>query len=383
MRSISKKRILRATKATIVATAFGSVAWMASSTAALQPAVQPAAQPETRPAEAPKRPFEFVVFSTNMGDMTLMLDRETAPASVENFMQYVRDGFYSEVIFHRVMSNFMVQGGGFAVDGEKKETRAGVKNEWKNGLKNERGTISMARVGNQPDSGTSQFFLNVVDNPFLDEPRDGAAYAVFGVIVEGMDVLEAIRAVPTGDGQIGGVTRPNVPQELVYIKSASVIDDATTLGDAAKAEAEKWKDKWTPQRNYKTSRDASFKANVAKLAAEGTTTESGLKWVDLEVGTGAMPASPSAEITAQYIGWFPDGSIFDASRTFLTPEGSFTRPLNRVIAGWTEGLATMKVGGSRFLEIPSDLAYGDSGRGGIPGGATLLFEVKLLDTKGG
>jgi len=154
-----------------------------------------------------------VTMTTSMGDIVIELNNEKAPLSTANFLSYVDKGFYEGTIFHRIIPNFMIQGGGFTADMSQKPTGPGVKNEWKNGLKNVRGSIAMARTA-IADSGTSQFFINVVDNPFLDQPRDGAAYAVFGKVVSGMEVVDKIKAVPTGvkNGM------PDVPTQTVEIK---------------------------------------------------------------------------------------------------------------------------------------------------------------------
>lgn len=158
-----------------------------------------------------------VVISTSQGDITVELDAQMAPISVENFLSYVRDGFYDGTVFHRVIKDFMIQGGGMSPTLSQKTTKAPIKNEAANGLRNVRGTLAMARTG-IVDSATSQFFINVVDNAFLDHRSPdpgGYGYAVFGRVVEGMDVVDAIRAVPTG------TTGPHqdVPQEPVVIES--------------------------------------------------------------------------------------------------------------------------------------------------------------------
>ena len=143
----------------------------------------------TAPAWAQK-----VKLSTTMGDVTLELDREKAPKTVDNFLQYVRAGHYSGTIFHRVIDGFMIQGGGYKADLSEKPTRAPIALESRNGLSNVRGTVAMARTG-IPDSATAQFFINVNDNTMLDQSqsRDGHGYAVFGKVVEGMDVVDKIR----------------------------------------------------------------------------------------------------------------------------------------------------------------------------------------------
>lgn len=164
--------------------------------------------------------YVHISLKTSKGEIVLELDKGKAPLSAANFVSYVESGHYNGTIFHRVIKDFMIQGGGFTPDMKQKPTGEGVKNEWKNGLKNVRGSIAMARLGNQPDSGTAQFFINVTDNTFLDQPRDGAGYAVFGRVVEGMDVVDAIRAVATG--QKGGMG--DVPTEPVVIEAASVVE---------------------------------------------------------------------------------------------------------------------------------------------------------------
>ena len=145
-----------------------------------------------------QNPAPRVSLETSMGVIVLELDAEKAPVTVANFLQYVRDGHYDGTIFHRVISNFMIQGGGFTPNMQQKPTRAPIALESRNGLRNTTGTIAMART-QVPDSATAQFFINVKDNDFLDQAnsRDGHGYAVFGRVVSGMDVVEKIRTVPT------------------------------------------------------------------------------------------------------------------------------------------------------------------------------------------
>lgn len=141
---------------------------------------------------------KIAVIETNMGNIELELDSVHAPITVKNFENYVNEGFYDGTVFHRVISNFMIQGGGFTPDGNQKDTRDEIKLESGNGLSNKRGTIAMARTS-VPDSATSQFFINVVDNGFLDATRPGQdGYAVFGKVVKGMDVVDKIKMVKTG-----------------------------------------------------------------------------------------------------------------------------------------------------------------------------------------
>ena len=147
-------------------------------------------------AEGGDRPV--VIFSTSMGDITIELFSEEAPITAKNFLDYVDAGFFDGTIFHRVIPGFVIQGGGFMADMNQKETRAPIKNEADNGVKNARGTLSMARTSDI-NSATSQFFINLKDNAFLDHGTRDFGYAVFGKVVEGMDVVDKIAGVQTGD----------------------------------------------------------------------------------------------------------------------------------------------------------------------------------------
>jgi peptidyl-prolyl cis-trans isomerase A (cyclophilin A) len=161
-----------------------------------------------------------VLIQTSLGDITVTLDEARAPQTVANFLAYVDDGFYDGTVFHRVIPDFMIQGGGLTPDLEKKETREPVENEAKNGLKNERGTIAMARTS-APHSATAQFFINHRDNDNLDYPSfDGWGYAVFGRVSDGMDVVDAIAAVETGTR----AGRRDVPRETVTIETIRRVD---------------------------------------------------------------------------------------------------------------------------------------------------------------
>ena len=166
-----------------------------------------------------------VTMKTNFGTITLKLDPEKAPKTVENFLRYVKEGFYDGTVFHRVIPNFMAQGGGFTADYVQKPTHDPVMNEADNGLENKRGTIAMARTG-EPHSATAQFFINVVDNDFLNfrgKNMQGWGYTVFGEVVEGMDVVDKIKAVPTGRG---GPFPTDVPQTQIVIEQVTVTEAA-------------------------------------------------------------------------------------------------------------------------------------------------------------
>lgn len=160
-----------------------------------------------------------VQLKTSMGDIVIELNDAKAPKSAANFLQYVRDKHYDGTVFHRVIDGFMIQGGGMDANMSEKPTRAPIPLEASNGLKNDRGTIAMARTGN-PNSATSQFFINVVNNDMLNAPKpDGHGYAVFGKVIKGMDVVDKIRAVATGNRGM----HQNVPTTAVTILSATEV----------------------------------------------------------------------------------------------------------------------------------------------------------------
>jgi len=164
-----------------------------------------------------------VQMNTTFGSMTLELDQEKAPKTVANFVSYASDGFYNGTIFHRVINNFMVQGGGFDTNMQQKPTAEPVENEADNGLANDFGTIAMARTMD-PNSATAQFFINVKDNDFLNHTgknMQGWGYCVFGKVVEGEAVLDKIRSVATGNS----AGHQDVPLESVVIESVSVLED--------------------------------------------------------------------------------------------------------------------------------------------------------------
>jgi peptidyl-prolyl cis-trans isomerase A (cyclophilin A) len=160
-----------------------------------------------------------VKLATSLGDIVVELDREKAPKTVDNFVAYVKSGHYDGTIFHRVMDNFMIQGGGMKADLSEKPTRPPIALESRSGLSNVRGTLAMARTPD-PNSATAQFFINLKDNPFLDQAnaRDGNGYAVFGKVVTGMDVVDKIKSVPVGEKS----GHQNVPTSPVTIKKATL-----------------------------------------------------------------------------------------------------------------------------------------------------------------
>lgn len=168
---------------------------------------------------------QLVKLQTNLGDIVIELNQEKAPQSAANFLGYVNEGFYNGTVFHRVIDGFMIQGGGFTENYQKKGTKAPIQNEANNGLRNDRGTVAMART-NAPHSATAQFFINVVNNDFLNyrsATSRGWGYTVFGKVVQGMDIVDKIRKIPTGPG---GPFPKDVPQAPVVIQNAMVMEAA-------------------------------------------------------------------------------------------------------------------------------------------------------------
>lgn len=165
----------------------------------------------------------MILLSTNQGTITIRLNHEKAPITSKNFEEYVNEGYYDGLIFHRVINNFMIQGGGFTPDMAPRKTKTPIKNEAKNGISNKKGTIAMARTMD-PHSASAQFFINVADNGFLDhtaETTEGWGYCVFGEVVDGMDVVNRIKSVAT----TMKAGHQDVPVESIIIEKAEVIED--------------------------------------------------------------------------------------------------------------------------------------------------------------
>jgi len=220
------KRILMTVALLVPVLAFAQAGTAPAKPAAKQPAKTAPAKPKAPEKAATadvKATGNKVLLKTSLGDITVELYADKAPKSVENFLAYVNSGFYDGTIFHRVIDNFMVQGGGFTRELRQKPTRPAIPNEAKNGLSNTRGTLAMARTGD-PNSATAQFFINVVDNPRLDFTSDQNGmtwgYAVFGKVISGQEVVDKIRAVPTG---AQGPFKSDVPTTPVVIEKASVV----------------------------------------------------------------------------------------------------------------------------------------------------------------
>jgi len=324
--------------------------------------------------------YAYVRMTTSLGDIYIELNRSKAPITVENFLRYTDKGFYDGTIFHRVIGNFMIQGGGFTKELAQKQTDPAIKNEWRNGLRNRRGSISMARLGGQADSATSQFFINVQDNASLDTARDGAAYAVFGQVIKGMDVVDKIKAVKT-TARAGHQDVPEEPVVIVSVKRADPAELAVEIKVARESEPATE----TPANAPATPESA--RADALKLlqgkgidTSAGRALDGGLWVLDSKPGEGAE-AAVGDQITVHYTGWFTNGRLFDSS-VGKTP---LTRRLaaGSLIKGWVSGVPGMKAGGKRYLVIPPDMAYGPTGSPPtIPPNSTLIFEIELIGVAG-
>jgi len=283
-----------------------------------------------------------VRLATNKGDIVIEMYENDAPITVANFLTYVQSGFYNGTIFHRVMPDFVDQGGGFLPDLTQPDgLRAPIVNEFDTSRPNSRGTISMART-NDLNSATSQFFINLVDNTGLDTPGNG--YAVFGRVVEGMNVADDIaRGATETREDPDGNPFDDVPVEDVIVTSATI-----------------------------ESRPA---------APQFVTTTSGLQYKDIAIGTGTL-VTPGSTVNVYYTGRLTDadGEVFDSSGESKTTPTTFS--LDGLIEGWKEGLGSyeMRAGGTRILIVPPELGYGEAGYPpDIPPNATLYFEIEVVE----
>jgi cyclophilin family peptidyl-prolyl cis-trans isomerase len=290
-----------------------------------------------------------VRLSTTMGDIEIEMYEQGAPITVTNFLQYVHDGFYNGTIFHRVMPDFVIQGGGFLPDlVAQKVVRDPITNEFSSTRSNVRGSLAMAKRGSDPNSATSQFFFNLVDNNDPANPNNldsqNGGFTVFAHVVKGMNIVTDIARVDTETKtDPNGDSFDNVPVQDVIITSATIIPRPAT-----------------PQ---------------------FVTTASGLQYKDTVIGTGS-PITLADTISIYYVGRLNDqnGDIFDSSGDRKTTPVQFA--LSGLIEGWKEGLTNydMRAGGTRILIVPPELGYGAAGSPpAIPPNATLYFEIEVVE----
>lgn len=357
---------------------------VAESPAAMQAGETPPAptQPNpdhVKPSEDPMRPR--VLFETTMGNFVIELEGEKAPVTTRNFIRYVEEGFYEGTIFHRVIEHFVIQAGGFLPDMTVKTEglHDPIPNEWKNGLKNLKWTVAAARVINEPDSATSQFFINLGNSMPLDLPRDGAAYCVFGKVIEGTDVVKSISQVQVHKHPEYPQSRPTTPVTPIVVTKASVIGDydrekINALADEIQSQLQAEIDNRIEKMN------AEIEEYVKKYEDESgkkvQKTDSGLRYAIIKEGDGPSPEMGD-QAKLHYIGWLLDGTQFKNTYDQGEPELKRIRP--PAPPGWIEGITMMKVGGKRRLILPYDIAFGGRGRGSVvPPYSSVVFEVELL-----
>lgn len=325
--------------------------------------------------------YPRVKIETTVGSFVLELNGEKAPTTVVNFIKYAEEGFYKGTIFHRVIPDSIIQGGGYLPNLDRKieGLRPGIPSEWDNGLRNLQWTISMSRRYGQPHSATSQFQINMDDNQVFDRPgHDGVGYTVFGKVVDGFEAIAMIRDTKTTTSSKYGGTASTVPAVPIVIKSVKVISthDRAGLGTTAeKAMTKLRKEQDLAQAVREVELAEAIRNLEQETGSKLVTTASGLMYVDLEVGDGPSP-KPTDTVSAQYTGWLIDGTQFQSSRNRETPP-EFR--LVDAVPAWIEALETMKVGGKRKFIAPPELGYGPIGRPGlIPPSADLIFEIELL-----
>lgn len=348
-----------------------------------------AQDPQSKPAQpvdasqpAAKGMKPHVKMETSLGDIVLELDAEKAPVTVNNFIKYAEDGHYTGTIFHRVISNFMIQGGGFTLEMEekKKDLRPSILNEWTNGLKNVRGTIAMARVGGNPHSATAQFFINVVDNARLDQPQqDGAAYCVFGKVIAGMDVVDKIRDTKVVSHPKYPAPQPVTPETPVVIKSIKVIGefDRTRTAELARA-AEAGRTAAADAKAAQDAKDvaAAIEAIEKEAGKKLTQATTGVSYVILKEGTGAPPTlKDKAEF--HVIGSLPGGKVWQDSRQRGQAIIVEVERLEQ-FKGLQDSILAMKPGERRKVVCPPATAFGENGGGPIPPNSTVLLDLELI-----
>jgi peptidyl-prolyl cis-trans isomerase A (cyclophilin A) len=308
-----------------------------------------------------------------LGDIVIELNAEEAPQTTINFVEHAKAGDYDGTVFHRVTQQ-VVQGGGYTPDMDEKSMRNRdpiSASESKLGLTNDRGTIAMYRDPFRVDSVRTQFFINLKDNTSFDRLRDGFGYPVFGKVVEGMDVVEKIAALPgSTHPKYAAGRNPVVPKELPVIKSVEIVGEI----DRAKA--------MERAADLEQRRNDPIALRIRELEAQANTkavrTASGLVYIDIKEGTGAFPLDEdTVEIDYEgYLCGVPRAQPFDSAMSRWGRPGKVV--LGGLIKGLREGLSTMKERGKRILIVPPDLGFPEGIPAKVPAGATLEFRVELL-----
>lgn len=315
-----------------------------------------------------------VVIQTNLGDFTVELDGQKAPLSTMNFIDYVESGFYKDTIFHRVVKGKMIHGGGYTKDLKLKESglRDPIPYEGNNGLLHVRGTVAAYRRFDDLNSAQSQFFINSSTNDKLDKLRDGSSYAIFGRVIDGMEVVDKIENVPVDTHpSLAAGLNPYVPVKPVMI-----------TGTRVKVPLDRKKAQATAKANAEAAADpVGFRIQQLQNECNAPVieTRSGLKFIECKVGNGAFPmGSDTVEIT--YVGTLVNGAEFDSSKA--AGEGPLSIKVEEAIKGLREGLQKMRESGRTIIVVPPQLGFGNEGvPGKVPPGATLFFDVQLESVK--
>ncbi len=330
-----------------------------------------------------RRLHPLVRIETSLGPIVLELDAKRAPMTVDHFVKYARDRYYDGTVFHRVLNNTLIHGGGYAPDMSAKTEglRPGVVNESHNGLTSARGTVALVRVPHRTASPSAQFFINVRANPSLDTTHgSGSTHTVFGKVVEGMDTVDRIGRTPVGPHPDYAAGRlpvvPEVPVVITKVRVTTPFDtrDAQAVVEAAEAEARRKKEEAVRAQERVIAQRIEA---IEELYGKMTTTESGLKYIDIRVGTGPIPMIDDT-VDLHYRVELLDHTVADDSY-----EGEpKTSTLRRMKPGVREGMLSMHEGGKRFLVVPPELGYGKSSvPGRIPPNAILFYEIELLQIK--
>jgi len=323
----------------------------------------------------------IVRIETTMGDIVLELDAERAPLTVANFIQYVEAGYYDGTVFHRVMKDYLIQGGLYSADMAKKTEglRGPIKNEWENGLFHTRGSVAMARPTGSPDGAVSEFLINLTYDNALDIPqRDGAGYAVFGKVVEGMEVAEQIAQLEVTehpnydkDNQAVVPIRPPVMKSVGVVREfdrerlAARVREIEAAGTSAADRAKRLAQEMIDEHVRKVEAETGKKF-VAR--------PSGLRYLVVAPGAGPSPG-PSQRVRVDFAGSVLGGGEFMNTHA----SGPKVYPVESKLRGWSEALQLMAVGARWKLVLPPDLGYGSAGRPAIPPNSVLLFDVELLE----
>ncbi len=343
----------------------------------------PSASDSSLPPLDPAKPRVHIV--TNFGDIVVDLDGEAAPCTTANFVRYVREGYYVGTLFHRVMKDYIVQGGGYTPGFEPKTDGVGkpIKLESDNGLSHLRGTIAMAR-GNLPNSATTQFFINLDDNSrrlnFSPGRRD-PGHAVFGTVVGGMAVVDKIANTPVGPhAKYGAGKLAVVPTDNVVIKSTTLLnpDSAGPIEEAC-ADLDRPAEPAIPQEELV---ERFKKTAEAKTGLSFQTTDEGWSYIDVRSGRGPSPTADD-RISIHWIARLADGSVIENTYELAQPPD---RNVSRLIEGLQMAITTMNVGGLRTAIIPPELAFKEKGiaQGNpplIPPNAWVIYDLELLDLR--